>query len=54
MVWRCPGGCKEALQPIDAGLGTFVKVTVGEQLDTWLENGDNLERWESNALTASD
>ncbi|CAN0499717.1 unnamed protein product, partial [Laminaria digitata] len=23
-------------------------------VDLWLENGDNLERWESNALTASD
>ena len=49
-----PGGCTDALQPIDASLGALIKVEVGKQLDIWLENGDNLERWESNALTASD
>ena len=54
LVWHYPGGCTDALQPIDAGLGALIKVEVGKQLDIWLENGDNLERWESNALTASD
>ena len=54
LVRLYPGGCTDALQPIDAGLGAFIKVEVGKQLDLWLENGDNLERWESNALTASD
>ena len=54
LVWHYPGGCTNALQPIDAGLGALIKVEVGKQLDIWLENGDNLERWESNALTASD
>ena len=34
-------------------LGAFIKVEVGKQLDPCLANGDNLERWESNALTAS-
>ena len=53
-MWLYPGGCTDALQPIDAGLGAFIKVEVGKQLDPWLENGDNRERWESNALTASD
>ena len=54
LVWHYPGGCTDALQPIDAGLGALIKVEVGRQLDIWLENGDNVERWESNALTASD
>ena len=54
LAWIYPGGCTGALQPIDAGRGAFIKVGVGKQLDLWLENGDNLERWESNALTASD
>ena len=49
LVWHYPGGCTDALQPIDAGLGAFIKVEVGKQLDIWFENGDNLERWESNA-----
>ena len=54
LVWHYPGGCTDALQPIDAGLGALIKVEVGKQLDIWLENGDNLKRWKSNALTASD
>ena len=54
LVWHYPGGCTDTLQPIDAGLGALIKVEVGKQLDIWLKNGDNLERWESNALTASD
>ena len=54
LVWLYPGGSTDALQPIDADPGPFIKVEVGKQLDLWLENGDNLERWESNALTASD
>ena len=33
LVWLYPGGCTDALQPIDAGLGTFIKVEVGKQLD---------------------
>ena len=54
LVWHYPGGCTDALQPIDPGLGAPINVQVGKHLDIWLENGDNLERWESNALTASD
>ena len=54
LVWLYPRGCTDALQPIDAGLGAFIKVKVGKQLELWLETGDNLELWESNALTASD
>ena len=44
LVWHYPGGCTDALQPIDAGLAALIKVEVGKQLDTWFENGDNLER----------
>ena len=54
LVWLYPGGCTDSLQPIDAGLGALIKVEVGKHLDLWLGNGTNLERWESNALTASD
>ena len=49
-----PGGCTDARQPIDAGLEEFINFEVGKQLDLWLENRDNLERWESDALIASD
>ena len=53
-MWLYPRGCTDSLQPFDAGLGPFIKVEVGKQLDFYLDNGDNLERWEGNALTASD
>ena len=53
-VWLYPGRCTDALQPIDEGLGALIKVEAGKHLDLWLGNGDNLERGESNALTASD
>ena len=54
-MWLYPGGCRGALQPVDAGLGAFIKVEVGKQLDLpWLDNGENLERWEINALNESD
>ena len=39
---------------MDAGYERLFKVLVGKSLDAWLLNGDNVERWESNKLTASD
>ncbi|CAB1119997.1 unnamed protein product [Ectocarpus sp. CCAP 1310/34] len=36
------------------GGGRFIKVEAGRQMDMWLEQSDNLERWETAALTASD
>ena len=46
-------------QLIDScGLGRVVKLYMGQQMDEWLEDDDNLKRWESTekgtALTASD
>ena len=32
----------------------MLNVEVGRQLDIWLGQADNLEKWESNKLTASD
>lgn len=39
---------------IFTGPGSFLKCEVGKQPDEWLEQSDNLEKWEPNALTASD
>ena len=39
---------------MDAGYGKLLKVYAGKALDGWLLNGDNIEKWESNKLTASD
>ena len=47
-------GKTDYLQPVDAGLGRQVKLYMGEAMDAWLEDDDNLDKWESNVLTASD
>ena len=33
LVWLYPGECTDALQTIEEGLGVFIKVEVGKQLD---------------------
>ena len=35
-------------------MGRQIKVYLGQLLDEWLDDEDNLEKWESNTLTASD
>ena len=49
-----PANNTDEVQPVDAGVGRMLKVEVGKQLDIWLGQADNLEKWESNKLTASD
>ena len=48
-----PPGKTDEVQPVDDGMGRQVKIYMGQFQDTWLENDDNLELWESNQLTAS-
>ncbi|CAB1110373.1 unnamed protein product [Ectocarpus sp. CCAP 1310/34] len=54
LAWYGPSECTDEAQPVDAGAGRFLKVEVGRQMDIWLEQSDNLERWETASLTASD
>ena len=54
LAWYGPAECTDEVQPVDAGAGRFLKVEIGRRLDMWLEQSDNLERWESKSLTASD
>lgn len=49
-----PPGKTDFAQPIDAGFGRAVKHEMGEAMDKWLDDDGNLEKWEGNALTASD
>ena len=46
--------CTDEVQSVDAGYGKLFRVYVGKALDAWLLNGDNVEKWDSNKLTASD
>ena len=54
LLWLLSPKCTDEVQPVDAGSGKLFKVYVGKALDAWLLNGDNVEKWESNKLTASD
>ena len=54
LAWYFPANNMDEVQPVDAGVGRMLKVEVGRQLDIWLGQADNLEKWESNKLTASD
>ena len=53
-----PPNYTDEVQPIDRGLGRLVKMCMGQEMDKWLQDDDNLERWESTekgkALSASD
>ena len=42
------------VQPIDRGLGRHIKIYIGQQMDEWMDVDENLDKWESNSLTASD
>ena len=44
----------DEVQPVDAGYGRLVKVDMAQALDEWLLNGDNIEMWKPNTLTASE
>jgi hypothetical protein len=44
----------DQVQPIDRGFGRLLKVYIGQECDEWLEDNDNLCKWEANQLTASD
>ena len=48
-----PPAVTEAIQPIDAGYGRSVRCSIGRQLDDWLMDSNNLEKWES-AMTAGE
>ena len=49
-----PPGCKDEVQSADSGYGRLVKLRVGKGLEAWYEEGDNVEKWETNKLSSSD
>ena len=48
-----PPDLTEAVQPIDAGYGRSVRCTIGNLLDDWLMQDENMEIWEK-GMTASE
>jgi hypothetical protein len=51
---KLPPNETEQVQPIDRRFGRQIKIYLGQFMDEWLDDDDNLERWEDNSLTASD
>ena len=51
---KVPPGKTDQVQPVDRGFGRQVKLYMGQEEDAWLEDDDNLMKWEGNQLTASD
>ena len=49
-----PAECTDQVQAIDAGFGRQLKVEVGNEYEEWLEDDDNLDKWENGKLSASD
>ena len=41
-------------QPVDDGMGRAIKIFMGKEEEEWLEDDENLSKWENNELTASD
>ena len=51
---KLPPNETDQVQPIDRGLGRQVKIYLGQLMDEWLDDDENLAKWEENKLTASD
>eukprot|EP00966_Prymnesium_polylepis_P102476 2373862-Prymnesium_polylepis.1 len=51
---KLPPNETDQVQPIDRGLGRQVKIYLGQQMDEWLDDDDNLAKWEDGTLTSSD
>ena len=51
---KVPPNETDQVQPIDRGLGRQVKIYIGQEMDAWLLDANNVEKWEDNLLTASD
>ena len=49
-----PPNKTDQVQPVDRGLGRQIKIYLGQEMDEWLDDDDNLDKWESNTLTAKD
>lgn len=49
-VYMLPENHTDKIQPVDAGCGRIMKVKIGEALERWLEEKDNLEKWHDRLL----
>lgn len=53
IVYNLAAGCTDEIQPVDAGYGREVKRQYGVEMAKWLQNDENLDKWEE-GMTASE
>ncbi|KAK3247840.1 hypothetical protein CYMTET_42675 [Cymbomonas tetramitiformis] len=46
--------CTDLLQPVDRHIAQYLKTLIAKELENWLEDDDNLAKWESGQFTASE
>ena len=51
---KVPANSTDQVQPVDDGLGRQIKQGMGLEEEEWLEDDENLQKYEDNELTASD
>ena len=51
---KVPPNKTDQVQPVDRGLGRQLQIYMGQEEDEWLEDDENLQRYENNELTTSD
>ena len=45
VVYLLPENHADKVQPIDAGCNKILKTKIGETMERWLEDDDNLDLW---------
>ena len=53
-AWNLAANSTDQVQPVDDGLGRQIKQGMGLEEEEWLEDDENLQKYEDNELTASD
>ena len=49
-VYMLPENHTDKIQPIDAGRGRLMKGKIGATMETWLEEENNLDKWQDRHL----
>ncbi|KAK3237238.1 hypothetical protein CYMTET_52672 [Cymbomonas tetramitiformis] len=54
LAWYFTPNCTDLLQPVDRHFAQYLKTLIAAELELWLEDDDNLAKWESGQFTASE
>ncbi|KAK3285298.1 hypothetical protein CYMTET_7088 [Cymbomonas tetramitiformis] len=54
LAWYFSPNCTDLLQPVDRHFAQYLKTLIAAALEQWLEDDNNLAKWESGQFTASE